>query len=318
MNEGIKITEVSAAVIERADGQEFLLACRPEGKVYAGYWEFPGGKVEPGETHRQALDRELHEELGITVTAATPWLSRRFVYPHATVRLKFFRVTAWEGVIAPIEHSGFAWAHIGADPGVAPILPANDPILRALALPPVYALTQAEHRGAAAELARLEQALQGGLKLVQVRDKTLPAAERAAFAAQAVALAHAHGARVLLNAADAAADALAREIGADGIHLPASRLMDLAQRPDFPLVAASCHDPAELAQADRLALDFAVLGPVSPTPTHPGAPVLGWKHFGEWVFDCALPVYGLGGLTRHSLAEARQHGAQGVALMRGW
>ena len=90
-----KIVEVVAAVLLRRgeDGSEqFLLAQRPEGKVYAGYWEFPGGKVEPGETGHQALVRELQEELGIGVDAAWPWLSREFSYPHADVRLKFFRI----------------------------------------------------------------------------------------------------------------------------------------------------------------------------------------------------------------------------------
>ena len=313
-----QVVEVSAAVIERAAGEEFLLACRPEGKVYAGYWEFPGGKVEAGETHRHALDRELHEELGIRVTAATPWLSRRFVYPHATVRLKFFRVTAWEGEIAPIEHSAFAWARTGMDAGVAPILPANDPILRALALPARYALTQAEERGEAAELERLERALARGLKLVQIRDKGLPAPARARFAAQVVDLAHRHGAQALLNSPDTASDQLARKIGADGIHLPTARLMALDGRPDFPLVAASCHNGTELEKADSLALDFAVLGPVKPTPTHPDQPGLGWKNFGERVYDRALPVYALGGMGETDLAAAREAGAQGIALMRGW
>ena len=96
----------------RADGSEFLLAQRPEGKVYAGYWEFPGGKVEPGETVREALVRELQEELGISVTACSPWLTRVFTYPHATVRLNFWRVTAWDGEIgitAPLEHSAVDW-----------------------------------------------------------------------------------------------------------------------------------------------------------------------------------------------------------------
>ena len=91
------ITLVSAAVLLRG-ANEFLLARRPEGKVYAGWWEFPGGKVEAGETFHDALVRELHEEMGISITAATPWLTREFRYPHATVRIRFFRVTAWEGI----------------------------------------------------------------------------------------------------------------------------------------------------------------------------------------------------------------------------
>ena len=94
--------EVAAAVIQRADGA-FLLARRPAGKVYAGYWEFPGGKLEAGEAPERALARELHEELGIDACTAYPWVTRVFAYPHATVRLNFFRVTAWKGEPHPRE-----------------------------------------------------------------------------------------------------------------------------------------------------------------------------------------------------------------------
>lgn len=309
-----KVVEVSAAVLLRNEGREYLLAQRPVGKVYAGYWEFPGGKVEPGETHRHALDRELHEELGIRVTAATPWLSRRFVYPHASVRLKFFLVTAWEGEIAPIEHSGFAWITLGKTPEVAPILPANDPILRALSLPERYAITNAADNGIEAELARLERGLAAGLSLLQIRDKTLPPEQRADFAHRATHLAHSHGARVLVN--DDAE--LARAVGADGLHLSAGQLMAADQRPDFPWVAASCHDAQELARAAELGMDFAVLGPVAPTPTHPGQAGLGWEGFAQLVDDCPLPVYALGGMTPEHLARARESGAHGLALMRNW
>src|SRR5512141_2805546 len=97
-----KISEVAAAVIVRPDG-EFLLAQRPAGKPYPGYWEFPGGKIEPGEDAHAALVRELNEELGIDVTAATPWITRVYAYTHATVRLHFFRVSAWEGEPQPLE-----------------------------------------------------------------------------------------------------------------------------------------------------------------------------------------------------------------------
>ncbi|MBL0207051.1 MAG: NUDIX domain-containing protein [Propionivibrio sp.] len=139
-----EVVEVAAAILlrEGQEGTEFLLAQRPEGKPYSGYWEFPGGKVEPGESLREALQRELQEELGITLERAWPWLSCQYTYPHATVRLKFFRVVAWQGEIAPIEHSGFAWTRIGAVSPVAPLLPANGPILRALDLPSLYAPDQ--------------------------------------------------------------------------------------------------------------------------------------------------------------------------------
>jgi 8-oxo-dGTP diphosphatase len=312
-----RIVEVAAAVLLRdgAGAQEFLLARRPEGKVYAGYWEFPGGKVEPGETMHQALLRELQEELGITITAAWPWICREFDYPHAKVRLKFFRATEWQGEITPIEHSGLAWLKAGVSPGVSPILPANGPILRALELPPVYALTHAEENGVDAELRRLERGLTGGLRLIQLRDKTLAPGERQRLTEGAMERLRAYpDARLLINDDEA----LARQVGAHGVHLSSLRLTQCEKRPDFAWVAASCHSADDLAHAARLELDFAVLGPVMPTPTHPESRGIGWDRFAELIERSPLPVYALGGLHPELLGTARTHGAQGIALMRGW
>ncbi len=114
---------VAAAVLVRPDGQ-VLLAQRPAGKPYEGYWEFPGGKLEPGESPRAALVRELHEELGITVRRAAPWLVQEFVYPHAHVELHFFRVFAWDGELHGRDGQAFAWQTPGRFT-VAPLLPAK-------------------------------------------------------------------------------------------------------------------------------------------------------------------------------------------------
>ncbi|MBK5913851.1 Nudix family hydrolase [Rhodocyclus purpureus] len=337
----IKIVEVAAAVILRDDPEngrrEFLLAQRPEGKVYAGYWEFPGGKVEPGETLRQALDRELHEELGIEVERATPWLTRQFVYPHATVRIRFFRVESWHGEIAPIEHSGFAWLAPGAESPVAPILPANGPILRALELPPFVLISNAAENGVDGELARLARALAADGRcrecIVQVRDKTLPFAERLRLAAGVVGLARkAGGVRVLINddgsegrdgegyesdGCGTLAERIARAVGADGVHLSSARLRQIAQRPDFAWVGASTHDAEELARAAELGCDLALLGPVLPTRTHPEASGIGWEEFGRLIDNSPLPVYALGGMKPDLLGKACEWGAHGIALMRG-
>ena len=315
-----KVVEVAAAILLRVadDGSgatDYLLAQRPVGKVYAGYWEFPGGKVEPGESLRQALDRELHEELGINIESAWPWLSRTFSYPHAEVRLKFFRVTRWRGEIAPLEHSSFVWTRIGEEPTVTPVLPANGPILRALELPPLYALTNAAENGVESELNRVEAALAGGLRLIQVRDKGLPAASRRHLAQRVVALARAYPEACVLINDDAE---LALAVGADGVHLSARELMRCTQRPPGERVAASCHDATELAQAAALGLDFALLSPVLPTPTHPDAAGIGWQQFAQLVEAAPLPVYALGGMRPELLETAREHGAHGVALLRGW
>jgi len=305
------LTEVVAAVLTRVNG-DVLLASRPPGKVYAGYWEFPGGKVEAGETLQAALARELTEELGITVLRAERWITRVFTYEHATVRLNFFRVVEWQGEPHPHEGQTFSWQQ-PSQVTVSPLLPANFPIVKALTLPPVLGITHAEPLGVDAFLARLDTALNQGLKLIQVRDKALPEAVRLTLARETVRRAHVHGARVLVNGSLE----LARAAGADGVHLDSSAAAKLGVRPDCEWVGVSCHDAAELAHAVAIGADFALLSPVLPTLTHPGAPTLGWERFAELAAASAIPVYGLGGLERADVALARSHGAHGVALLRG-
>lgn len=312
-----KQVEVSAAILlrEGKNGTEYLLAQRPEGKVYAGYWEFPGGKVEPGETFKEALIRELNEEMGIHITDAWPWLSCDYDYPHAQVRLKFFRTQAWDGEIAALEHSGMAWTPLHGQAAVEPILPANGPILRALSLPETYAITNAEENGVESELARVQQGLQNGIRLIQVRDKALPSETRYQFAKTVVELAKAYPhAQVLINNDIA----LAQAIGADGVHLPSDALRALATRPDVNWLAASCHTAEEIDQAIALGADFITLSPVLATPTHPTAKTLGWAAFSQLTDRLPIPVYALGGMQHKMLAEALNQGAHGLALMRGW
>jgi len=312
-----RIVEVAAAILlrEGTPGTEYLLARRPDGKVFAGYWEFPGGKVEPGETLREALVREIQEELGVKIDRAFPWLSCLFTYPHATVRLKFFRVASWHGEVAPIEHSGFSWVRIGDVAPVSPVLPANGPILRALELPSICALTNASENGLDAELTRLAQALTGGLRLIQIRDKNLATSQRHRFAHEIMALARQHHDSCVLVNDD---EDLAHAVGAHGLHLSARRLMQMTHRPAYEWVAASCHTAEELAHAAALKLDFALLGPVQATATHPGETGIGWTAFANLVERSPIPVFALGGMTAEMLDEAKSYGAHGIALMRGW
>ena len=305
-----KIIEVSAGVLQRPDGS-FLLAQRPADKIWAGYWEFPGGKIEPGETARAALVRELREELGIGVETAYPWLTRVFTYPHATVRLNFFRVTAWTGELHPHEGQQFSWQHPGKVL-IEPVLPANSPILRALELPSLYAISNAAELGVEPFLASLQDKLDEGLRLIQLREKNLAQNESRELAQRVVALAHAQGARVLLNG-DVV---LAREVGADGVQLTSTQLAELVERPTLDWCAASCHNSDELRRAQALGCDFALLSPVLPTQSHPGASHLGWENFAAMAAGSSIPVYALGGLKRTDTETAWRHGAHGIALLR--
>jgi 8-oxo-dGTP diphosphatase len=315
----MQVTQVVAAVIYKpvtatrftSPWDEYLLAQRPPGKVYAGYWEFPGGKVEPGETHLDALKREIREELGIEVLRALPWLVRRHVYEHASVELHFFRVIEWRGTPRNLEGQQFVFQRPGQE-SVGPMLPANGPLLRAMALPAFHAITNAAELGVPTMLARLETALAQGLRLVQVREPDMSADQLKLFAREVLVRCRAAGARVVINRDTA----LAEELGADGVHLPAQALLQSTRKPDLSLVGASIHTAVELAHAEQLDCDYALLGSVQPTRTHPDVVPLGWDGYDRIAGKATLPVFALGGLRPEDAGMAWTHGAHGVAMLR--
>lgn len=289
----------------------FLLASRPEGKAWAGWWEFPGGKIEAGETPIQALSRELDEELGVQLKTAYPWLVRTFEYPEKTVKLHFFIVRAWVGNPEGREGQQLSWQR-PERLTVEPMLPANMPILNALKLPPIYAITNAYEMGEEFFFDSLKQQLDSGLKLIQVREKHLAADALLAFSKKVVRMAHPYGAKVLINGT---VD-LAKAAEADGVHLNSVALAEMKSKPDNMLVAASCHHSQDLAKAEDLQLDFVLLSPVLPTASHPDVLTLGWESFAALKHDYSLPVYALGGLKPAHLNQAWLASAHGIATQR--
>ncbi|WP_333839239.1 Nudix family hydrolase [Pelomicrobium sp.] len=302
------VVDVAVAVIQRADGR-VLLAERPHGKVSAGYWEFPGGKFNAGENPEQALARELQEELDIKLDRAHPWLTYEHEYPDKRVRLHFFRVTAWHGTPRGREGQRISWEDPEI-PEVAPLLPANALMLRALRLPRLYAITNAQKYGVVGFLERLERALERGVRLILVRERKFAPGQLTQFARRVIAMAHRYDAKVLVYGDET----LARQVVSDGVHLTASQLPGLIERPRDLLCAASCHNATELAWASALSVDFVVLSPVLPTKSHPGEPGIGWDKFAELVRGYPLPVYALGGMRLELLDTAMRHGAHGIAM----
>lgn len=307
----LRSIHVVAAVIVDARGR-VLLARRTENRDLAGCWEFPGGKREPGESSEAALARELHEELGIAVSVGAPVIEVPQRYPDKRLRLEVRRLLDWQGKPRGQEGQALLW--------VAPdklhryeMPPADRPVVAALRQPELYLVTPEPGDDGAAWLQGLSAALARGVRRVQLRARAQDPARWQALAAEAAALCRAAGAEVLVNRDIA----LARTLKT-GVHLGAEQLAALAERP-LPAalpVAASCHDEPQLRAAERLGCDFAVLGTLHETPTHPGVAPLGWAGFARLRESVSLPLYAIGGLGPEDVAEGRRHGAQGIAAIR--
>jgi 8-oxo-dGTP diphosphatase len=312
-NAGISASVHVVAGVMTDARDRVLLARRTEGRDLAGLWEFPGGKVDPGETPLQALARELEEELGIHVQSTEPLICVPQQYRDKRILLEVHRVTRYAGKPRDREQQALAWSP-NEKLHTYPMPPADRPVVAALTQPARYLVTPDCPGDTRGFLLALERALAGGIRRVQLRVPSLSGAALARLAAEAKQRCDLADAELLLNGEVE----LARKLHC-GVHLRSAQLMELGERPLPPQlrVAASCHDAAELAQAQRIACDFAVLGPIARTPSHPARTPLGWAAFARLREDVPLPVYGLGGLGVADLALARAHGAQGIAAIRG-
>jgi 8-oxo-dGTP diphosphatase len=303
-------TTVTAAVLRDAEGR-VLLAQRTAGREHAGCWEFPGGKLEPGETVVDGLRRELVEELGITIGASRPLIALPWRVGGADLLLEVREVDDYAGTPRGCEGQSLQWQTLG-QLGTLSMPPADLPVVAALTQPALYAITPEPGADDGAFLQAVERLLAAGIRRLQLRAKTVDPLRRAQLAAAIAARTRLAGAELLVNGDPGLAEALGC-----GLHLTAAQLAGLSRRPSVPLLAASCHDIPDLERAARLRCDFVVLGPVAATASHPDADPLGWARFAALRAACPLPVYALGGLFAADLPIARAHGAQGIAAIRG-
>ncbi|VXC48583.1 Mutator mutT protein (7,8-dihydro-8-oxoguanine-triphosphatase) / Thiamin-phosphate pyrophosphorylase-like protein [Pseudomonas sp. 9AZ] len=310
----MKRIHVAAAVIRGVDGQ-ILLAKRPEDKHQGGLWEFPGGKVEAGETVQSALVRELDEELGIRPSAARPLIQVRHDYPDKQVLLDVWEVSAFTGEPHGAEGQPLAWVS-PRQLGDYEFPAANRPIVAAARLPERYLITPEGLSGP--ELLRgIQAALKSGIRLLQLRAPAMFDAQYRDIAVDALGLCAGKAQLMLKGPLEWLGD-----FPAAGWHLTAQQLRELSAggRP-FPAqrwLAASCHSAQELELATQMGVDFITLSPVQATQTHPDAQPLGWTQVAELLQGFNQPAYLLGGVTPADVEQAWQVGAQGVAGIRAF
>jgi 8-oxo-dGTP diphosphatase len=310
---GMRLIRVAAGVIEDREGR-VLVTRRPPGVHQGGLWEFPGGKLEQGETPKQGLIRELEEELGIQVRSARPLIRIRHDYGDRRVVLDVYRLKEFVGEPHGREGQPLAWLYPGEMQ--CERFPAADrPIITALRLPCLCLITGEDPRDPDHFLDRVGRALEGGVRLVQLRAQELTQREYERLGRRVFELCEKYGARLILNREPARVG----HLPCHGVHLTGRGLYALRDRRciDAEWVGASCHGWKDLERAGKLGLDYAFLSPVRHTASHPQTAPLGWERFAELADRAVLPVYALGGLGPEDLGVAFVHGAQGVAAIRG-
>jgi 8-oxo-dGTP diphosphatase len=306
---------VVAGILRDREGR-VLVAQRPAGKHLAGFWEFPGGKSDPGEAPLDALRRELHEEIGVEVESARPLISVPWTYPEKRIVLDAWLVDAYTGTPHAREAQALQWIAVDAL-RTLPMPPADVPIVNALRLPDRYLITPSFAPGESrALLDGILRACIDGFRLIQLRQPTWAPDEIAKAAREANAICARHGAALMLNASWI----MAERLGLAGVHVPARLASALDVRPISRegWFAVSCHDAAEIRHAERIGADFVTLSPVAPTPSHPDAQPLGWDTFGTCASAAAVPVYALGGLGQGDIDAAQARGGRGAAAIRAF
>ena len=303
---------VMAGVVTDVRGR-VLLARRTQGRDLAGLWEFPGGKVDPGETLEQALARELHEELGIDADIGAPLIRVPQQMPHKRIVLDVRHVPAHRGHPRGLDGQALAWVPRDKLMRYA-MPPADRPVVAALLQAERYLVTPSPYDiSDDAWLSALDAALAQGVRRVQLRAPDVGQGRWQTLVAEAVTRCRMRRAEVLVSADER----LAMTHGV-GLHLP-SALLHKRRKRDFPddfCLAASCHDANDLKRAEAIGCDFVVLGAVRETASHPGQPTMGWTRFAELREQSSLPIYAIGGLGLADMSDARAHGAQGIAAIR--
>lgn len=305
---------VVAGVLRDTRGR-ILLARRTEGRDLAGAWEFPGGKVEPGESPAQALERELHEELGVEIGHVENLICVPQRYASKSIVLDVYSVISYKGKPRGREKQALAWSP-PEKLSSYPMPPADRPVVAALTQPDRLAITPEYHGEKQLFLSCIDRQLTSGIRLIQLRCKTLGGKALKELAIDIRTLCRERDATLFINEDIA----LAKSLGCP-VHLKSGQLMqhDIEARLSGHPFSSACHNINELKMAEKLSAFYAVLGPVLKTDTHPESEGIGWSGFSAFRNEVSLPIFALGGMGLDDVLVARQHGGQGVAgISRFW
>jgi 8-oxo-dGTP diphosphatase len=306
------LVSVSVGVLHQKSGL-YLIALRNANRSFSGCWEFPGGKIEYGESPVQALKRELYEEVGVKIgTGHFPLINFTHEYADFIVDMHVYSIEEWHG--SPIGCDGQKLMWVTLEELLSTKMPAaNRSIKLALSLPTTSLITPDFDGDESSYLNQLETCLRSGVKLVQLRMSESSTVCVARVAKAALVMCKSYEAKLLINNESA----LVQQLGADGVHLPSSILRVLNERPvpqQF-LLSTSCHNKSEVVHANKMGVDFGYVCPVKHPFSHESQSVLGWDSAAKLASLATFPVFALGGLNRNDIKRAGQLGFQGVSMV---
>ena len=305
---------VAVAVIKNQQGQIFI-AKRPEDSHQGGLWEFPGGKVESGETVLEALKRELVEEVGIDIIKANPLIRIPHDYADKSVLLDVWQVEEFSGNAFGNEGQETLW--INKDSFSEYDFPlANLPIITAIQLPEKYMIT-GKFETEEELLLRVQSGLNKKIKLIQFRANKLAEEVYFTYAEKLYALCQKENTQLFLNTSFENYQKYQAHKFSHGLHLNSKEIKLFSPNilNDETLISTSTHNTEEIKFAESLDVDFILLSPVNKTSSHPNSKPLGWKKFKQLSEKATIPVFSLGGMTIKDLNVAKMNGAQGIAAI---
>ncbi len=293
---------------------EVLVTTRNKNAHLSGYLEFPGGKLEPGETPEQALTRELKEELDINLFEYSQLIQIPYIYTDRKVFLDVYKVNKYSGNIAANESQEVYWQNaFSLDPGLFPS--ANHGLIRAIQLPNVVAVTPDYHQHTNKFIDYFKSTIKReNISIIHLRSHQINDSEYIQLAEECLKLCNENNTKLVLNRT--AASVL--KINASGLHLTSKSLASLNKRPlgyEY-LVSASCHNLGEVLHATKLGLDYVFVGPVIEKYLANSSQVLGWENFALLTRESSIPVYAIGGTSISNIKTSVECGGQGIAAIR--